>query len=95
MLPTGERQPEVIEPVGEPDARDGDAEWIGIGEVRQALLPRRMLLAEDHVAFRPVQCLPGAHTTLQGAPRRGGKIAMPTQHLGHDADWAQTRRRFQ
>jgi hypothetical protein len=29
----------MIEPVGEPNARDGDAEWIGIGEVRQALLP--------------------------------------------------------
>jgi hypothetical protein len=95
MLPARERQPEVIKPVGELDARDGDAEGIGVGEVRQALLPRRMLLAEDHVAFRPVQRLPDAHPALQGAPRRGRKIAMPTQHLGHDADWAQPRRRFQ
>jgi hypothetical protein len=38
------------------------------------------------------QRLPNAHPALQGAPRRGRKIAMPTQHLGQDADWAQPRR---
>ena len=52
MLPAGERQSEVIQPVCEPNAGYRDTEQVGISEVRQALLPRRMLLAEDHVAFR-------------------------------------------
>jgi hypothetical protein len=55
MLPAGERQSEVIQPVGEPNAGYRDTEQVGISEVRQALLPRRMLLTEDHVAFRAVQ----------------------------------------
>jgi hypothetical protein len=72
--------------MGETDARNSDAEWIGIGEVRQALLPRWMHLVEDQVAFRSVQCLPGAHPALEGAPWRGRKIAMSPQHVGYDAD---------
>ena len=95
MLPSGERQPKVIEPMQERHAGDGDAERVGIGEVRQALLSRRMLLAEDHVALRAVQCLPGPHPALQSAARSCGEVAMTTQHLGHDADRAQTGHRLQ
>jgi len=89
MLPAGERQPEVIEPVGQADAGDGDAERVGVGEVRQTLLFWRVHLTEDHVAFRPVHRLPDMHPALQGAAGRGGEIAMPTQHLAHDADRTQ------
>ena len=95
MLPAGERQSEVIQPVCEPNAGYRDTEQVGISEVRQALLPRRMLLAEDHVAVRAMQCLPRPHPTLQRAPCCGGEVAMATQHLGHDADGAQAGRRLQ
>jgi len=33
---------------------DADAEFAHVGEVRQVLLARRVVLAEDHLALRPV-----------------------------------------
>ena len=95
MLPTRKRQPEMIEPVGKVQAGDGDAKRIGIGEVRQALLSRRMLLTKDHLALWAVQRLPGAHPPLQGAPRGDREFRVAAQHLAHDADRAQSRCRLQ
>jgi len=58
LLPAGERQAEVIEPVLERRARDVHAELRGIGEIRQSLLARRMLLTKDHLPIGAMQRLP-------------------------------------
>ena len=52
VLEAGEYQPEVIEPVIEPLARDRNAEAAGVGEVGEPLPSRLMLLTED--AKKPV-----------------------------------------
>src|SRR5690349_5222466 len=61
VLPAGERQTKVIEPMRERLAGDADAQFRSIGEVGQALLPGRMSLAEDHLPLWAMQRLPGAH----------------------------------
>jgi hypothetical protein len=58
----------MMEPEREVQTSDGDTERVGIGEIRQALLPRWMLLAEDHLALGTVQRLPDMNPALQGAP---------------------------
>jgi hypothetical protein len=63
MLEARKRQPEVVEPMLERLARDGDAEPAHIGEIRQAHPTGRMLLAEDHVPAGAVESPPAA---LQG-----------------------------
>ncbi len=57
----------MIETMRERLPGDTDAEIGHIGEVRQALLARRVVLAEDHLALRAVFGAPRAHATLQGA----------------------------
>src|SRR5262245_45141640 len=54
-----------------------------------------MLLAEDHLALRTVQRLPGAHPTFQGAPRPDAEAGVTAQHLAQDADRPQTWGRLQ
>jgi hypothetical protein len=67
MLPGGIRQDEVVETVRQRLAGDTDAKLGHVGKVRQALLARRMVLTEDHLALSAVFGTPGADTTLQGA----------------------------
>ena len=67
MLPAGIGQGEVIEAVFERLPGDADGEIAHVGEVRQALPTRRMVLAEDHLPLRPVQAMPGADPPLQRA----------------------------
>ena len=55
MLEARERQPEVVEPVLERDARDRDAELARVGEVGQAKTAGLVLLAEDDILLGPVQ----------------------------------------
>ena len=55
MLPTGKRQAKVIKPVRERLAIDADPERRAIGKVRQALLPGRIVLAEDHLSLGSVR----------------------------------------
>jgi hypothetical protein len=62
MLPGGIRQDEVIETVRQRLAGDTDANLGHVGEVRQALLARRMVLTEDHLALSAVFGIPGADT---------------------------------
>ena len=53
MAPSAECQSEMVAPVLERLAGDADAELgVSVGEVRQALLIRRMLLAKDHLLLR-------------------------------------------
>ena len=84
MLPTGERQPEVIEPVIERLARDGDAKRRHRGEVGQAHPPRRVVLAEHHIAARAMKSPPSGDAALQGAAHAGGNLRMATADLLED-----------
>ena len=65
-LPIRGGQSEMMEPEREVQTSDGDTERVGIGEIREALLPRWMLLAEDHLALGTVQRLPNMNPALQG-----------------------------
>jgi hypothetical protein len=69
MLPGGIGQDKVIETVREQLTGDVDAEVRHVGEVRQPLLTRRMVLTEDHFALGPMLGAPGADATLQRAPQ--------------------------
>jgi hypothetical protein len=64
MLPAGIGQDEVIQPVGERLTGEMDAKIGHVGEVRQALPARRVILAEDHLVLRPVLRAPSANAAL-------------------------------
>src|SRR4029434_1669941 len=78
LLPAGERQAEVIEPMVERDTSDAHAELHRIGEIRQRLLTRGGLLTKDHLPLRPMQRLPVADTPLQRTPQIVRKARMPS-----------------
>ena len=84
MFEAGERQPEVIEPMIERDAGDGDAERARVGEVGQAETAGLMLLAEDHILLGPCERPPGPHAPFQRAADVGIEVGMtPAQLLEH------------
>ena len=64
MLEARERQSEVIEPVIERLARDGDAKRRHRGEVGQAHPSRRVLLTEHHISVRAVERAPTPNAAL-------------------------------
>ena len=68
VLPAGEGQAEVVEPVRQRLSGERHPERAGVGGVGQAPGAGRVLLAEDHLALRPVRRLPVAHPALQRAP---------------------------
>lgn len=65
MFPAAAGQDEVVEPVRERRAGDGDAELGGVGEVRQHHAARLERLPEDHVAGGAMQRPPVAHAAFQ------------------------------
>src|SRR5712671_6212720 len=65
MRKAREGQPEVVEPMIERLARDGDAEGAQVGEVRQAHPARRVLLAEHHIPAGTVKRPPLSNAALQ------------------------------
>ena len=71
MFEAGERQPEVVEPMIERLACDGDAEPAHVGKVRQAQPSRRMLLAKDHVAVGTVERTPAGDPAPRSAAPPG------------------------
>ena len=81
MFEAGERQPEVVEPMIERLACDGDAEPAHVGKVRQAQPSRRMLLAKDHVAVGTVERTPAGDPALQGPPHPRVDARMPAAKL--------------
>jgi len=81
-----EGEPEVIEPVQERRARDGDAKAVHVGEVRQAHPPRRVLLAEHHVPAGAVERPPVRDAALQGPAHAHGEFGMPAADLLEDRD---------
>ena len=72
MLETGVGQPEVIETMVEPGARDGHAEVAHVGEVRQPHAARLMDLAENDLLVGAMHGAPRADAALQGAARACG-----------------------
>ena len=68
VFPAAVAQHEVVEPVGEGPAGDGDAELPGIGEVGQRHVTWRRRLAEDDVLVRAMQRSPVAYPPLQRPP---------------------------
>ena len=92
MFPGGIRQDEVIETVRQRLIGDADAEVGHVGEVRQALLARRVVLAEDHLARRAVLGTPGADATLQRAAQPiPVAVGMAPLHLLQHRHRAQAR----
>lgn len=57
----------MVEPVSERLTGDGDAEVVGVGEVRQRLASGLVDLAEDDLLLGAMQRLPGADAAFQGA----------------------------
>ena len=88
-------EPEVVEPVIEPFARDRDAEIRHVGKIRQAHATGLVDLAEHHVLLRAMKRPPAADATLQRSPDTGGQVGMAALHLLEDRDGAQIRRRLQ
>src|SRR5882724_13312080 len=95
MLEARERQPEVVEPVMERLTRDRDAEPTHVGEVGQAHSPRRVLLAEDHIAVGTVERPPPGDAALQGPAYPRGNLGTPTANLLEDRHRAEARCGFQ
>lgn len=86
---------EVIEPMIEGHAADGDGEVRHVGEVGQAHAAGFMRLAEDHLAFGAMQGAPTANAPLQRASDTGPEFGMTPDHLLVDCDGPQSRRRGQ
>jgi hypothetical protein len=67
VLPARAGQGEMVEPMRERRAGDGDRERASVGEVGQGLGPGRVRLTEDDLALGPVQRLPAPDAPFQGA----------------------------
>jgi hypothetical protein len=65
ILPAAAGHPEMMEMVGEGLTGQRHAEIAAIGEVRQGLVPGRMILAEDQVAIRSLGGSPSGNPALK------------------------------
>ena len=95
MLEPRPDETEVIKPMVEGDAANGDTKIGHIGEVRQSHPAWFMGLAEDHLLLLAVKRPPAADPPLQRPADPGAKIGMAAQHLLEHRDRAQTRCRAQ
>src|SRR5260370_38096603 len=93
MRKAREGEPEVIEPMQQRAARDGDAKAAHVGEVRQAHPARRVLLAEHHIPAGAVERPPSRDAALQSPTHARGEIGMPTADLLEDRYPPDTARR--
>jgi hypothetical protein len=79
----------VVQDVGERRAGDRDAQLAHGGEVRQALLARRMVLREEHLPVRTLQRAPLPNVALQRSQHPVGEapgvivLKFPEQRDGH------------
>jgi hypothetical protein len=92
VLETRAGQPEVVQPVLERLAGDGDAEVAHVGEVRQAEPAGLVQLAEEHLLLRAVQRPPAADPALEGAADAAAELGVAAQHLLENRDRPQARR---
>ena len=91
MLEARIGQPEVVEPVLEGLAGDGDREVAHVGEVGQDEPPGLVHLAEDDLLLGAVQRSPAPDPPLQGAADPGANLGMAPQRLLEDGDRPQAR----
>ena len=95
MLEARTGEPEVIQPVVEPDPRDPYTQIGHVRKIRQPHPPRLVHLAEDHIAIRALQRPPTADPTLHRPPHSIGKLRMTTLHFFEHRDGADSRRTLQ
>ncbi len=88
-------QPEVIEPMIERLARDGDHQVAHVGKIRQAHPPGLMHLAEHHLLLWPEQRAPGADPALHGPTHAIAQLWVATSDLLEDRHRPKARRRLQ
>ena len=91
MLPAGEGEAEMVEPMLERLAGYADTERGGLGEIGQSLPPRRMVLAEDHLAGWAGDRLPVSDPALQRATDADGKVGMAAAEFIEERDRPQAR----
>jgi hypothetical protein len=95
VFEAGKGKTEVIEPMIERLAGDGDVKIAHVGEVGQSHPARRMLLTEDHLLIRAVQPPPRSDAPLQRPPDPGAEFRMPADQFLENGDGPQPRRGFQ
>ena len=81
----------MVEAVLERLAGDADTEFRDVGEVRQPLLTRWMLLAKDHLLLRAMQRLPSPHPALERATDAAGEAWVPTLQLAQNGHRTELR----
>ena len=91
MLEAGIGEPEVIEPMIERLAGDGDGEFGHVGEVGQAHAPGLVHLAEDDLLLGTMQGAPGSDPALEGAADAGAEFGMAADDLLEESDGPQAR----
>jgi len=90
MLPGRVCQHEMIQPMVQRPAGDADAGVGHVGEIRQRLLSRHMVLTEDHLAIGAMFGAPGANPTLKAATQPVPVMTGMTQlHLLEEGDRSQ------
>ena len=92
MLEARIGQPEMVEPVIQRLAGNGDGQVAHVGEVRQPEPAGLVRLAEDHLLLGPMQRPPGADPPLQRPPGPGAEFGMPPAHLLEEGDRPQPGR---
>ena len=95
MLEAGIGEPEMVEPVIERLAGDGDAGAAHVGEIRQADAAGLMHLPEDDLLLLAVDGAPGADAPLQRAANAVAQFGMTPQHLLEDGNRPNAGRRLQ
>src|SRR3546814_6651107 len=81
MLEARTGEPEVVQPVIEPDPGDVYAQIGHVGKIRQPHPTRLVHLAEDHVAIRALQRPPASNPTLHRPPHRSEEHTSELQSL--------------
>jgi hypothetical protein len=90
MREAREGEAEVIEPMLQHDAGDGDAELTRVGEVGEAEATGFMLLPEDHILLGSGQRSPRPHASFQRAADAWADLGMAPSHLSEYADGPDT-----
>ena len=95
MLEARIGEPEVIEPVIEGLAGDGDGQIGHVGEVGQAHPAGLVHLPEDDLLLGAMERPPGSDAPLQGAADAGAELGMAADDLLEDGDGPQARGGFE
>jgi hypothetical protein len=95
MLKAAISQPEVIKPMDQRLACDGDAQIGHVGEIRQAHATGLLNLTENDLPLGAVQGPPMADATFKGPPDSLAKFRVATKNLPENCHGSQPRCPFQ